>query len=199
MYKTDDGNFVDFYEKAIENKVASEEQGRPIFNTAIMAKVVCPGQKNQEMHHELIRYAEPDKEGGEPSIMKKNEGVMMRFRRQYEAWKEGRESVELNGTPLSEFPALTASQRATMERLEIYTVDQLADVPDGALGDMGMGAREIREKAKAYLESASGGAGVTKLAAENERLKEEMEMLKEQVKELSALAEEATKPKKGGK
>ena len=193
MYKTDDGNFVSFYDHAIENSVASEEAGRPVFDTAIMCKVICPGQKNQEVHHELIRYADDGEK-----VIKENRMVINRFKRQFEAYKEGRDTSDLSGTPLTEFPVLTASQRATLESLQIRTVDQLAEVADGDLGNIGMGARELREKAKAYLDSASNGAVTAKLAAENERMRDEIDMLRNQVKELSALADEATKPAKRG-
>ena len=47
---------------------------------------------------------------------------------------------------------------------------------DGNLANLGQGGRTIRERAKAWLEQAGGGAPLDKLIAENEKLKAEAEV-----------------------
>ena len=50
-----------------------------------------------------------------------------------------------------------------------------------------MGARELREKAKAWLNNAKGGSEVTRLLGENDTLRNDVEVLKRQVAELVGL------------
>jgi len=60
---------------------------------------------------------------------------------------------------------------------------------------MGMGFADLRNKAKAYLEAAAGTAAETAQAAENQRLRDEIEALKAMVQEVEP---KRGRPPKGG-
>jgi hypothetical protein len=68
-----------------------------------------------------------------------------------------------------------------------HTVEMLADVSDANLS--WMGARGMRDKAKAWLEQAKGGAALSKLQAENESLRADLDAMKAQIAALG-MAEE---------
>ena len=55
----------------------------------------------------------------------------------------------------------------------------------GNLVKVGMGFAELRQKAQAYLKAAAGTAAETAQAAENQRLRDEIEALKAMVQEVA--------------
>jgi hypothetical protein len=61
-----------------------------------------------------------------------------------------------------------------MEFFHIHTVEQLAELSDEVISRMGMGYAQLKEKAKATIARASGDASVQAIAAENQRLKDEL-------------------------
>ena len=59
-----------------------------------------------------------------------------------------------------------------------HTVEQLAGLTHADSHKMGMGFRELREKAKAYIGVAESTAAATAQALENDRLRQEMAELR---------------------
>ena len=64
------------------------------------------------------------------------------------------------GTPLKAAPFLTPSHIAELNQMRIVTVEQLANLPDTAMGFMG--AQEFKQAAKRYLDSVSGSEALLK-------------------------------------
>jgi hypothetical protein len=89
-----------------------------------------------------------------------------------------------------------------LKAMHIHTVEQLAGISDQNL--TWLGARELRDKADAWLKQANSGKEVLRLEAVNAQLTEDLALLRAQVKELNARFEAqlqagdapATKPKK---
>jgi hypothetical protein len=75
---------------------------------------------------------------------------------------------------------------ATFKHLGIHTVEELANLPDSALGNVGMGARDWVRKAKDFLQSAQNSALATQLSSEKKNLEDKLAAMQEQI---SALAE----------
>jgi hypothetical protein len=111
--------------------------------------------------------------------------IRRRFSVEYAKWQANRDASQISGTPLSEFPMLSAAQRMELEAINIRSVEGLAGVADTNISRI-MDGRIWREKAKAWLAAAKDGAVVTKFAAENERMRESMDAMQKQVAELSA-------------
>ena len=99
------------------------------------------------------------------------------------------------GTPLSEWSYLSNARAAELKSLSIHTLEALAEVPDTALKRMGMDGRELREKAKVFLEQAQGNALEQRMASEMMELKRQNEELAEQVKALQAKPRRSTAKK----
>jgi hypothetical protein len=94
----------------------------------------------------------------------------MRFPDQYKCFKAN-EAQAMSGTPLEELPFLTQAKRSELKALSIYTAEALASLDGNPLKQLGMGGRELKNQALAYLDRSTDSAAVTRLAAEVEQLK----------------------------
>jgi hypothetical protein len=157
---------VTFYLDKMQNNFKSEQEGRPVFDDKEMIRIITPGDTKSvieavvKMEHKL-QYA-----------------------REYEAFQKGM-AAPIEGTPLEEWPPMTPATVANLKAANIHTVEQLAEVHDGLLANLGMGGRTLRDKAKNWLENAAGGAVVSRLQAENETLKAQQEVQAKTIAELS--------------
>lgn len=149
-----------FYMDAVLNKSLSEKEGRPIYVDKEMVEVRIPGDK-------LFSWV------GEVEEQHKQ-----RWPEHYAAFKRGEQRASV-GTPLEHWPnpELHKSRVAELKACDILSVEELANVPDSTLPKLGMGARELREQARAYIAAAKDGAGNSAMAAELARLKEIVEKL----------------------
>lgn len=150
----------EFFKDAIQNKALSEKEGRPIFEEKEMVKITLPGDR-------LMNW-----------IGEVDESHIKRWPQHYAAFKRGEERAA-TGTPLDQWPnsILTKARVAELKAMDILSVEELAGISDSLLPKMGMGSRELREEARAYIASATDGAANQKLAAEVARLTEMVERL----------------------
>lgn len=154
-----------FYMQAVENKVRSAEEGRPIFDEREMVEVAIPGDKLTKW----VGYV--------------TDVERQRWPDAYTAFKRGEERAA-SGTPLEQWPVITRGRVAELKGLNILSVEELAGLPDSTLTRLGMGARELREQARSFLETAKAGAGTAKIAADNAALKAQLEMMQKQIASL---------------
>lgn len=186
-----------FYTAAVENPVESKKQGRPIFEDKEFVEVKFAGDKLRvhvaPAHEYYKRRSLPN--GDSEWITYAQE-----FQPIYERFKQG--LIEQGtGTPLSELPFLTESKRAELKALNVKTAEALAQLDGGPLKMLGMGGRDLKNQAQAYLDKANGSADVTRLAADNDALRALIADLQKQVGELqgSAKTGTATKASKASK
>jgi hypothetical protein len=111
--------------------------------------------------------------------------IKERFAAQYEAFKTKRQARHIEGTPLKNWPMISALRIAEFEAVGIFSVENLAAVSDTNVVKLADG-RVWREKAAAWLASAKDNAVSVKYAAENERLRNDLEEMRKQIAELSA-------------
>lgn len=163
-YGDDSSCWVEFRKEPEHRLALSEQAGRPIYEDVDYIRIQFPGDKTKIVDRPV---KEEDK---------------YRFSRQWEAFQKTGQNVT-SGTPLKEWPILTRSQIQELSTFGIFTVEQLASTSDGNMNFLG--ARDLIEKAKLWLDKAKGGSQVEKVAAENASLKADLEAMKEQIKELS--------------
>lgn len=161
------GVFVQFYTDAVELKVESEKQGRPIFQDMTHIRKLIPGDSSTVIERVAKDF---DKQ---------------QFPREYEAFQR-QQVTGLTGTPLEQWPQITRAQVKEAKYFEVHTVEQLSELSDMSCQKLGMGYAELRNKAKAYLQAAAGTAQATAQDAENQRLRAEMDALKAQIESLGA-------------
>ena len=159
------------------NEAKSKKEGRPIYDDIEVCKIRTPGDRNSlkvfpanEVSH---RQEMPDGSSGDEVT------YAMRFPDQYRAFKDNTTQSQ-TGTPLEELPFLTKGKRLELKALHIHTAEALASLDGTPLKQLGIGGRELKNQAQAYLDNAKGSADVTKLAAENESLKRQIAALVEQ-------------------
>lgn len=197
MYRTVDGNVVQFWEKPIQNKTASANNGRPIFLKALMARITSPAMKTQTPDQE-VRLTDEDGKIIRRKIRYTNADTGMvetwedYFREQLKAYDAGK--AETKGTPLDSYPKLDVAQIAMLKMQGIHSLEDLAGVADSQLGNLGPGGRSLRDGAVAYIEAAKGNAPMEKLAQENETMKAQLAAMQQNMEQLLAAQETKRKP-----
>ncbi len=156
--------FVTIYSEAVELTYESEKAGRPIFKEFPFIRITIPGDTNNIIETKLT------------------DAHKKKYPKAWEEFQRG-ESQGFTGTPLEQWPQITRAQVKESKYFECHTVEQLAGLTDSHCQKMGMGFRELREKAKAYLGVAESTAVATAQAAENDRLRQEMAELRAMIAE----------------
>lgn len=179
QHGTDAGLFVQFYLEAIKDEEATIKQGRPIFNDREYIKIIPVGDKNTVVCEPVT------------------EEHKMRWPAQYAAFKNQQHQPQ-EGTPIDQWPPLTKSQVMMFKAANVHTVEQLSNVSDTNLTNLGMGARELREKAITYLKSAEGSAPTLALQQQLNEAMKQIEALKNQLSgfEEQGAVRKAGRPKK---
>lgn len=113
-----------------------------------------------------------------------------RIQAAFEAWKKG-EELEIEGTPLRNWPVISKAQLGNCEGIHIRSVEELAGATDDTVARLGMGGMQLRQRARDWLKSQSGDAGRLSLQLEAQRVQiEALETanaaLRERVQELEA-------------
>lgn len=158
---------------AVKMEYASREAGRPIMEDREFVTLVIPGARGTTVYEEV------------------NDEHKRRWPREYQAFKENRE-VPLSGTPLSEIPGMSQALVLELQAMHVRTAEQMRDLSDTALQNLGTGARIIREKVTRWLEAATDAAPLEKALADADRQTIEITRLNgvirdqaEQIKSLS--------------
>ena len=165
------GLHVEFFIESVERPFKSQEAGRPIHEDVVFVKIMAPGSRDC-----LEREAtEADKQ---------------RFALEFARFSNGlKDEAQAVGTPLKAWPSMSRSMVKDFAAVNVFTVEQLANLSDTSIQTFGLGGREWCAKAKAFLETAHNSAAAEKYAAENEVLKREIATLQQQFAELSARVE----------
>jgi hypothetical protein len=155
----------DFYMDTIKDELASRNAGREIHKEVERVRVIIPGAV--------------------ASIVVKNvdDTHRQRWPEQYAAFKAGREQP-LSGTALVEWPVLNRAMVEELHHLKVRTVEELANLSDIQVQNIGMGGQMLRARARAFLDDAEHEALTTKLVGENDVLRSRVASLEAQVNEL---------------
>lgn len=154
---------VYFYDREVQNTFKTEQAGRPIFDMITFIKKIPPGDKLVEIDRKATKHD------------------YMRYPREYEMYQK-KQAVPIEGTSLEMWPQLTRTQVAELKALNIFTVEQLASLPDG-YGHNIMGFQGWKQKAQAFIRAAAGQVEFEKMEALLKQRDEENETLRNQVLE----------------
>jgi hypothetical protein len=187
---------IEFYTQAQENPAESRKAGRPIFEDVEMVKIQVVGDPKCTMIAPAHSSSKRHPETGAPWTYAEQ------FPEHYRYFKDNADQQLASGTPLSEVPWLTAAKREELKALKILTVDGLALLDGAGLTRLGMGGRELKNKAQAWLDAAAGHAGESRLAEELAQRDAQIASLMEQMALLTAAAKvqepEPTEPTEEG-
>ena len=154
-----------FVHTVLDNKL-TKENGRPMFKDIECVEIRMAANKQTV----AVFPAHEVWEWGDVDGIRQEITYAMRFPEQYKRFKAN-EAQAMSGTPLEELPFLTQAKRSELKALSIYTAEALASLDGMPLKQLGMGGRELKNQAAAYLAKATDSALVTRQAAEIEALK----------------------------
>jgi len=177
----DNGLYVEFFLQPVENKEKSLKEGRPIFEDKEYITIRVLGDKS------TVRTR--------PVTYKPNGTVpadIERFHRQYQAFKSQNAQIT-EGTPVTEWAAITKSEAMELKALNIHTIESLANCGDNNIN--WFGGRQLRDKAIAWINQAKDGSGIIKLQEENNYLKTQLEALKNEFEAFKTLPRKGRPPK----
>jgi hypothetical protein len=158
------------------DKLASAQEGRPIYKDRDYVTIMVPGDKDSVVERPAT------------DIDKR------RFAAQYAAFKAQKSQETVVGTPLKVVTFLSASQAKELEYFNIFTVEQLAGMPDGNAARV-MGAQKLKQLATDFLRAAQEQAPLTAMREEMEKKDAEIATLQEAVRELTETVKELKKQK----
>lgn len=184
QYKSADGSALRIWRDTAKNNFLCGKLGRPIFDEVIYVEVISPGSRDSTPVFECVRiFAAESEFAGTPLY-----GMKYDEYKSFIADFEKSEEIDstLAGTPLAQWPEMTRTMVAALKAQNIFTVDALANLPDGKLLVVGPDGRTWREKAKAYIETAKSGAYATELAAKLETSELEKATMADQIKQLAS-------------
>ena len=141
--------------------------GSPCYEDREMVKINIPGDKASVIAPANSFCTMPDGQQ-----LRYNE----RFEEDYERWKKG-QSAALVGTHLKHAPFLSKAEVSNLGALNVFTVEQLADLGGRPLQSLGPQGRKWQQQAVAWLQSAAGTRDATAEAARIAALENEIALL----------------------
>ncbi len=151
---------VEFYMDTKENPAKSRQEGRPIFEEVEMVKIQIVGDPKNSLIAPAQSASRRHPETGEAWTYAEQ------YPEHYRYFRDHLDQSAADGTPLSEAPWLSAAQRAELKALKITTIEGLAGLDGTPLSRIGMGGRELKNKAQAWLDAAAGNAPVARMVEE---------------------------------
>lgn len=195
LYKTDSNAVLRFYEQPSKNNFASEAQGKPVYDTVLMAEIITPGQASSTLEVELERVFSWKPEDA-PDRVKRTRDYA-KYHAQIEAYRNETGEFVDDGMPIRNWAQIDRGTAETLAAQGIHTVEALAGISDGNLSNLGTGARMLRDKAQAYITSREFGIPTAQMTSDNEKFKQENAMLREQLEasnfEVQRLSQEIAK------
>jgi len=177
-----------FKTMARENKFKSLIEGRPIYEDIEVVEIRKPGSRDYSVHPatEVSHWQDDPNTGGQTQIT-----YAERFAKQYRQFKQQATQTKV-GTPLAQVPFLTEARRAELRALNVYTVEQLVAVDGQELKNLGVGGRDLKNKAIEYVEESKQAAPSMQMLSELEALRARAQLLEEDnalLKQRSTVAE----------
>ncbi len=145
------GLYCEFYLEAEPDKAATLAAGHPKFKEVPYIMIMVPGDKGSVVRRPVRTGQNPEHDNN-------------RFHNEYVAFMQ-QKAAPVDGMPLEEWPQVTRSQVLEMNHFGIKTVEHLSDVSD-INAQKFMGLLDLRNKARAYMQSAREDGGFGKLYEE---------------------------------
>ena len=165
---------VFFHAVQVQNNFLTAQEKRPIFQERIFLKKLVPGDntltidrpmREQDIEDHPVEWA--------------------RFEQKKEA--------TVAGTPIEVWNAISETQKAEFKALNIFTIDQFAQLADIA-GNKIMGFNDLREKARTFIAASQDSEIFDKIRAETDKKLQAQDV---EMAELRAMIAELTAKKSG--
>jgi len=168
-YAGDEKNPVQFYMGSRLDDAKTEAEGRPIYKDEEFIRIF---NSKDNIIERPIRPTD-----------------LQRWPRQYQAWKlTGESTPGAAGTRLEHWPQMTRAQVDELKYFKIFTVEQLADIPDSVCGQI-PSVVKLKGLAKTYVAVAQGSLNVQQFQSELEKRDNAIEELKAEVARLTKMVQ----------
>lgn len=187
--------FVRFEERELGiNHDASAISGRPIPRVVNMVCITPHGSKDciEKIAEEWLEQQKQKAMRGEVPV-----AWLDMWKLQFSEWQKGHE-LPREGTPTKTWPAINKEQQLRLLALGYSVVEDLAMVPDSALGTIGLDGRNLRDLARNWVaEGKDKGINAKKLADAETRIADLEQQNGDYRQRLAALERQAEEPKRG--
>lgn len=179
--------YVRFERRPVEDKEASLREGRYMAKDVDFALVTPPYSKDC-VEQKVTRWLEDLDRGVRDGRIPQQWATL--WKEGYQKWQNGQE-MPLHGTPILGWGVVSPAQQKMLIAINCLTVEDLAQINDEGMKRVGMGALDLRNKAKNWLASVKDHGGLTiqmsALEKENANLKASLDGLKAQVEALKGM------------
>jgi hypothetical protein len=187
--------FVRFEEREMGiNQEASDIAGRPIPKIVMLACITPHGSKDcfEKVADEFLAQIKKKALAGEyPTEW------LRHFELQYSEFKKGNE-LPRDGTPVKTWPAVSKEQSTRLVACGFTTIEDVAQIPDSALGILGLDGRYLRDLARGWInESKDKGVNARAVADAQVKIETQEETIKSLQARLSRLEEDREEPRRG--
>jgi len=173
---------IEFFYRPVHYTAESEKVGYPVFKEVAFIRKSVPGDLTTTVERKVT---DQDK---------------ITFAEAWRRFEAGNTQAQ-DGFAIEQWPSVSRDQCAALKYSGFHTVESLAEASDGQLQKVGMGGFELRRKAQAHLKAAKDGSFAEQLAAQNQRLEDQITALKNQIAGLGVKpledAEQADAPRRG--
>ena len=169
--KPDGKTIPQFFTTQVKNIARTQALGVTKYDEVEMVRIFIPGDK-----HNVVERRVTD-------------AIRQRYPKHYAAFKKTQELAP-EGTLIDNWPLLARNQVYELKAANVFTLEQLAGLSDEQLGAIGIGGRALRNHAKAYLENAEKGRLPAQVVAENESLKNQVQLLTQQIGDMARRMEQ---------
>lgn len=182
--------YVQFEIRAEEDRSASIKAGHYVAKNIAYALITPPGSRDCI---EMIATEWLDNIKAKARAGTFNPKWAEHFEYAFKEWTNDN-AIPENGAPIKGWPLASPAMQQQIIQANVRTVEDLASANEQTLARIGMGARDLKTKAAAWLEAASGTGTV---AARNAALQIENEQLKERIAALEQRMSSVEKPRRG--
>lgn len=179
--------YVRFERVAVEDKAASLAAGHYVARDVDYALITPPYSKDIFKSKVTQWLDDLEQQVRNDRI---NPDWVKTYKEAYRAWQNGQE-IPLSGTAIRGWGVISPAQQETLIQMNMLTVEDLAAINDEGQKRIGMGALDLKNKAKAWLAQLQDKGPLTQemaaVKAENNILTSSVSNLTRQVEELTAL------------
>ena len=173
---------VIFETRAVEDRDATIAKGRRIERDADWVVVRQPGSKDTFEQEAKVWLETLDKDTNMLPAW------TAAYKEEYARWKNGQEPT-VTGTHINSWPAVNKSQASLILAADLRTVEDLAAANEASLARIGIGSRELQNKARDFLKVANDtGKAAEELSALRAKSDGQADLIKQQAEKLAALA-----------
>jgi len=178
---------IRFLNEEVEDRDESIKRGYYVPKNVAFAEITPPGGRDsvKKSADELIKsWHEKGMSRQQPIEW------YYQLKEKFDAWKAGNEIPEF-GTPVLTFLGFSPEQRQALINANVRTIEDCAEMNEDTMARVGMGARELQNRAKLALSSANS------LATEYQALLIKFQAQQEEIEQLRAELKALTIEKKG--